>query len=130
MGTALQFYLTMAHLTDAREEQLIKRFPGVQRVGHTGVLVPTLRQCFHYLPEWGDKDAKLLTVLRTAGDDTWLSEGTSLVFCSKEDADRLGKMLEEASPPYTTAVLHGETPADQRAIAVTKFREGDVKVLV
>ena len=60
VGMAPQFLLTTATLSDAHEEQLLRRFPAARRVSHTGVLVPTLRQRFHYFR--GCKDGELIKV--------------------------------------------------------------------
>ncbi|CAE8690369.1 unnamed protein product, partial [Polarella glacialis] len=127
--TPPQIFLTMAHLSDAREKELVLRFPHAQRVGHVGVLVPTLRQCFHYFR--GDKDAKLLWILETAKEDEDLCDGSTLVFCATaETAERVRSVLAEAAPSHKPKALHEATSLEQRAEAVQGFLSGETKLLV
>jgi len=124
-----QLFLTMAHLTEVRENELVSRFPTVQRVGHTGVLVPTLRQCFHYFRE--GREEKLLDVLGSAAEDRWLREGTTLVFCGRaETAERLRAALEEGLPGCRPRALHDGMEAEERAAALGAFRSGASRTLL
>ncbi|CAJ1432465.1 unnamed protein product [Effrenium voratum] len=127
---ALQLYLAMAHLTEQREEELLKRFPHVQQVGHVGVMVPTLRQCFHYFR--GDKDAKLLFVLSEfEADDILPPEGATMIFCACSGAcERLKALLEVEKPAYQTLTLHEESPLETRGAVAQCFREGNSRVLL
>eukprot|EP00931_Biecheleriopsis_adriatica_P099267 TRINITY_DN7367_c0_g1_i1.p1 TRINITY_DN7367_c0_g1~~TRINITY_DN7367_c0_g1_i1.p1 ORF type:complete len:431 (-),score=94.56 TRINITY_DN7367_c0_g1_i1:51-1343(-) len=129
-GRMPQMFLTMAHLTEAREDELVCRFPQAQRVGHVGVLVPTLRQCFHYFR--GDKDAKLLQLLADAEEeDSEPPAGATMVFCGcAAAAEKVKGLLEEEKPSRQPLALHEGTPAAQRADIASRFREGKAQVLV
>lgn len=128
----LQMTLTMAHVSDSAEKQLVERFPTVQRVGHTGVLVPTLRQRYHYFR--GDRDAKLLKIFENASCDPWLREGTALVFCaSGQEAEDVQLLLfTQANEDWrpACAALHEGTPQHSRAAALAEFRTAAARVLV
>jgi ATP-dependent RNA helicase DeaD len=123
----VQFFLTMSHLSDEREAELVKRFPHVQRVSQTGVLVPTLRQCYHYFR--GDKEAKLVFVLNSA--DSWLRAGTTLVFCaSSQEAARLFTFLQTSALDWKPVALHDDMQLQERTASVQAFRDGDARLLV
>ncbi|CAE7838339.1 RRP3, partial [Symbiodinium sp. CCMP2592] len=125
-----QLFLAMAHLSNEREEELQKRFPEAQMVGHTGVMVPTLRQCFHYFK--GDKDAKLFWVLSEAEkEDTEPSAGSTMIFCSlPSTADRLQGALAERKPNSRPFALHENTPAQDKARIASEFRQGGCEILL
>lgn len=126
---SLQLVFTMAHLSEVNELELIRRFPAAQRVFTTGVLVPTLRQCFHYFR--GDKDGKLLAILESADEDPWLRDGATIIFCSGAgEAERICTFLKDSLPLSTPMALHSETRADQRAAVLHAFRSGEARVLV
>lgn len=129
-GTEFQLFMTMAHLSDANERELLRRFPHVQQVRHTGVLVPTLRECFHYFS--GDrKDSKLLWALKEARSDPWLCDGTTMVFCQRpDDALRLRALLEDADPASCPEALHDDLEAEERAAVKLAFSSGTSRVLV
>jgi superfamily II DNA/RNA helicase len=93
-----------------------------------GVLVPTLRQVFHYFR--GDKDEKLLKLLvdqRGGGGG-----GGTLIFCAeRRTAEHVHEMLAAVLPALTAPiVLHDETPAADRAAALDAFRDGSSELLV
>ena len=71
-----RFLLSTAHLSEPHELALAALFPGLRSVRHTGVLVPTLRQVFHYFR--GNKDEKLLAVL----DGEGAVGSATMVFCA------------------------------------------------
>ena len=129
-GGQCQLFLAMAHLSNEREEELVSRFPHAQQVGHVGVLVPTLRQCFHYFK--GDKDAKLLWVLREAEkEDPEPMAGATMIFCSWPDtAERLRRALCEAKPGYKPLALHEGTPLQDKGEIAREFREGSAEILL
>ena len=120
----------MAHLSNEREEELQKRFPEAQMVGHTGVMVPTLRQCFHYFK--GDKDAKLFWVLSEAEkEETEALAGSTMIFCSlPSTADRLQGALAERKPGSRPLALHENTPAQDKATIASEFRQGACEILL
>jgi len=128
-GESLQMILTMAHLSEVHEAELVRRFPQAQRVSQTGVIVPTLRQCYHYYR--GDRDAKLLRVLEEAAKDSWLHEGTAIIFCANDaDTERLQALVSEAMPLLKPVALHGDLGADARSAVLSSFRSGESRLLV
>eukprot|EP00438_Fugacium_kawagutii_P002292 Skav226051 [mRNA] locus=scaffold211:171072:171731:+ [translate_table: standard] len=121
----------MAHLTDEREEELVARFPGIQQVGHTGVLVPTLRQCFHYFK--GDenaKAAKLLWILAEAEkEELEDTKGATLVFsASPANVEHLQAFLAGKRPDIKVLSLHEESTNTQNVSEL--FRRGAAEILV
>lgn len=130
-----QFVLTSATLRTAHEETLCRCFPAAKLVTHKGVLVPTLRQRFLYFR--GDKDAKLLAVLRNAWSDSWLFEGSTLVFCSDAaEAARVHALLQSelddgpGGGGASAGLLHEELPAAQRGAVAEAFRADEITLLV
>ena len=125
---SVQLFLAMAHLTDQREEELLARFPRIQQVGHTGVLVPTLRQCFHYFKGGEDgKIAKLLWILAEAEKEELEDQsGATLIFASSPSkVDHLQTLLANERPELKILRLHEECSTD-----VSEFRIGAAQVLV
>jgi len=123
-----QVLLTMAHLRSDREDALVRRFPALQQVRHTGVLVPTLRQVHHYYR--GDRGAKLLFVLKEALADEFLSGGGTLVFCATpQDVEDVLALLEDKLPSCLPRALHSGTEPQARAEALRDFRGGRVRLL-
>ena len=96
------------------------------------VLVPTLRQVFHYFnPAFCPKDTKLVRVLRAAAKDAWLSTAATMVFCgTTETAERVATVIAAAIPDARPGVLHGQLAAAARATVVEEFRRMDRSVLV
>ncbi|CAE7536020.1 DED1, partial [Symbiodinium pilosum] len=129
-ATDCQLLLAMAHLSNEREEELMSRFPKAQPVSHVGVLVPTLRQCFHYFK--GDKDAKLFWVLAEAEkEDPEPLEGATMIFCSSpEAADLLRLKLAEVKADYLPLALHEGTSPDEKGRIAREFREGTCQILL
>ena len=94
--------------------------------------MPTLRQVFHYFR--GDKDAKLLKLLSGNANSSGPSEknGGTLIFCAdRQTVEHVHKLLRVALPSVTAPiVLHDETPARHRAVALERFRDGSSELLV
>lgn len=127
-----QFLLTTAHLTRAHEAELLQRFPRAHRISHRGVLVPTLRQVYHYVSERSSKAEQLLAVLGRAQADPWLRCGTTMVFCATAATARtvhaaLRHALPETARPL---VLEEECAAEERAAALAEFADGTSSLLV
>jgi len=128
-GKSLQMLLTMAHLSEVHESELARRFPQAQRVSQSGVLVPTLRQCYHYYR--GDRNAKLLRVLEQSAQDSWLHEGTAIVFCANnKDTEHLHGLVSIVMPVLKPVALNGDLGADARAATLLSFRSGESRLLV
>ena len=130
-STDSQLFLAMAHLTDQREEELLARFPRIQQVGHTGVLVPTLRQCFHYFK--GDehaKVAKLLWILAEAEkEELEDTNGATLIFAaSPSKVEQLQAFLKSEKPAMKIVCLHEESTNTQEVSDC--FRDGLAQVLI
>jgi superfamily II DNA/RNA helicase len=129
-----QFLLATAHLSNEHEGILKNSFPGLQTIRQTatttsGVLVPTLRQRFHYFQ--GDKDAKLLTVLQQAKDDEWLCEGSLIIFCpDPQTAARAHSLIATASTDTPPLLLHEALPDSAREKAASDFRQAARGILV
>ena len=125
-----QLFLTMAHLTEQREKELLERFPKIQQVGHIGVLVPTLRQCFHYFK--GDETAKrgkLLWILGEAEKEEPETAGATMIFCaSPAKAIELQRFFADEKPLWKTLILHDES-TDISEIA-QRFRDGFADILI
>uniref|UniRef100_A0A7S0Q302 ATP-dependent RNA helicase n=1 Tax=Coccolithus braarudii TaxID=221442 RepID=A0A7S0Q302_9EUKA len=130
-----QMLLTTAHLSDAHQALLIQEFPDAELVrqransAHTGILVPSLRQRFHYFSD--DKDAKLVRVLQAATEDPWLCAGSALVFCSESlTAERVHSLLAAASPELNPVLLHDQLLDEARASSAAAFRDNTSRLLV
>ncbi len=90
-----------------------------------GVLVPTLRQVFHYFR--GDKDEKLLKILASNPK----RDGGTLIFCAnRQTAEHVHERLSGALPTAAPIVLHDETPTVNRVMALDAFRDGSSELLV
>ena len=132
-----QFLLATAFLTDAHASALSQCFPRARWVQHTnaagdgargGLLVPTLRQRFHYFG--GDKDSKLLRVLDKAHKDPWLRGGGTIIFSgSAASAEHVGAIVADAHPEMNTAVLHAGMSGTCRAAVLAKVRSDPFVVL-
>ena len=120
-----RFLLSTAHLSEPHELALAALFPGLRSVRHTGVLVPTLRQVFHYFR--GNKDEKLLAVL----DGEGAVGSATMVFCaSRDNAERVHAVLAAERPELRSTMLHDETPTHERAASMGAFRAGESSLLV
>jgi len=122
-----QFILTTAYLTAAQEASLLQRdFVGAAFVkeqvpgGRSGVLVPTLRQCFKYFS--GDKEDKLMNVIRGVEQDDWLSQGCTIVFCgSVSSAEQISSRIE-ADFGTSVNLLHDDLTAVSRNAVLAGLR--------
>ncbi|CAK9015536.1 unnamed protein product [Durusdinium trenchii] len=128
-----QLFLTMAHLTEQREKELLSRFPHIQQVGHTGVLVPTLRQCFHYFRgDESSKKSKLLWILSEAEKEDPDTDGATIIFCatSAKAIELQAHLLER----WKTSSLHEESTKmlslSEVADIIQSFRDGATQILV
>jgi superfamily II DNA/RNA helicase len=111
LPSTAQYLLATAYLTLHHELALNRRFRQAVRVaeptdaGKPTVMVPTLRQVFHYLGPGADRAAALLSSLRAADADAWLREGTTMVFCHPSSAVSVYAQLEEHMPHLAPALL-------------------------
>jgi superfamily II DNA/RNA helicase len=111
-----QYLLATAYLTLQHELALNRRFRQAVRVaeptdaGKPTVMVPTLRQVFHYLGPDADRAAALLSSLRAADSDAWLCEGTTMVFCHASSAILVHAQLVRQMPHLAPALLILDQP--------------------
>ena len=116
-----QLFLAMAHLTEAREAELLSRFPHIQQVGHIGTLVPTLRQCFHYFKgQEEDRQRKLKWILSEAEKEEPDQQGATLIFCA---ATKVSELQDFLTPWWSVSSL--TEPG-----AVDRFRSGEIQLLL
>ena len=116
-----QLLLAMAHLTEAREAELLNRFPHIQQVGHIGTLVPTLRQCFHYFKgQEEDRQRKLKWILAEAEKEEPDEQGATLIFCAATKVSELQDFLRS----WWSASSLTEPGA------VDRFRSGEIQLLL
>lgn len=122
----IQFLLTTAYVSEPQESSLVQRdFVGTAYIreqgrGRTGVLVPTLRQCFKYFS--GNKEDKLLDVIQQMGDDDWLSQGSTILFCgSVTSAEQLRRRVETDLGIHAT-LLHDDLTPDSRTAILSQLR--------
>ena len=88
--------------------------------GRTGVMVPTLRQCFKYFS--GEKVDKLMDVLRGVEDDDWLRQGSTILFCtSVASAEDLSRRIEIELGMHVT-LLHDNLESSSRNAVLTGLR--------
>jgi len=125
----VQKVLTAATLPQVVAARIRERFPSVSSLSHSGVMVPTLQQRFHYVR--GDKDQELIRLLERASHDPWIEEGHTLLFCNgARRAHRIFDLLHVAFPKLRAVMLHGETPPKQRTSVLEAFRDGDVRLMI
>lgn len=116
LPSTAQYLLSTAYLTLHHELALSRRFRQAVRVaeptdaGKPTVMVPTLRQVFHYLGPGADRAAALLSALRAADADAWLCEGTTMVFCHPSSAVFVHTQLEAQMPHLAPALLILDQP--------------------
>ena len=93
-----QYILAGATISEENEVLISEHLTTtLHRVSHRGVLVPTMRQQFHFVR--GDKEQELLRLLERCYANRWLREGATLVFCrSPSRAQRVHSCLLYTSP--------------------------------
>mmetsp|Transcript_48732 Transcript_48732/g.54529 ORF Transcript_48732/g.54529 Transcript_48732/m.54529 type:complete len:461 (-) Transcript_48732:103-1485(-) len=123
-----QYILTTAHLTRSHTKVIHRLFPNIERIrqtcGSNSVLVPTLRQVFHYFS--GTKVAKLVKL----EDILQKSEAyATMIFCQDEkEVDAVHTFLESCTilnEAFLPAKLHGQLPANDRLEALSRFKNED-----
>ena len=122
----VQFILTTAYLTACQETALLHcDFAGSAFVrehvdGRAGVLVPTLRQCFKYFS--GNKENKLMDVLRDVEDDDWLRLGSTILLCNSVSSAKDLSHRIETEFGINVALLHDGLEASSRKAVLTGLR--------
>ena len=124
-----QYLLTAATIGAEHDAAIRDLFPSVRRVSHAGVLVPTLRQVYHYVRS--DKDQELLQLLEKSEVTPFLHDGATLIFCgSVRRASRVHELLASCMPELRPELVHGETRPAARELALRKFHEDETRFLV
>lgn len=126
-----QHILTMATIGTVHDARLRRAFPKAERVSHSGVLPPSLEQCYHLVAQPGGKPSELLKLLRAARKDPVLGAGDTMVFCQNPElALKLRGFLEEHMPEMSPVLLSESMPGHQRAEAVEHFKQQGANVMV
>uniref|UniRef100_A0A7S3FHH5 RNA helicase n=1 Tax=Haptolina ericina TaxID=156174 RepID=A0A7S3FHH5_9EUKA len=124
-----QVLLAAATMSEAHEEVMRTFFPDLQRVSHSGVLVPTLEKRFHLVQ--GHKEDELLRLLEAAAADEWLAGGAAIIFCAgPARADRIHALIQASAPWLLAGVLHGERLPEEKSEALRAFHEDETRLLV
>ena len=138
-----QYILTTAHLTRAHAKALQKLFPNIATVRQQGgtnqrVLVPTLRQAFHYFS--GDISAKLEKleeILQKAQKNNLLAGHSAVIFCEDEEEVEVVHSFLERSAAIRKIYraprkLHTKLSPKERSAALLDFRtsRSDCSLLV
>jgi superfamily II DNA/RNA helicase len=137
----VQFLMAAAVLTDQHNTALRREFFEVVWVTQTssslGVLVPTLRQEFHYFSGGTEaKDAKLVRLLTKAACDPWMAMGSTLVFCTEQaDVNRLVAVINNGvesglAASFCVGALHAGLDSEARAAAIAILLQAAGRLLV
>ena len=124
-----QYILTTAHLTRAHTKIINRLFPTIKTIQQSSssrrVLVPTLRQVFHYFSgDMSAKLAKLRDVLQKS------DKQSTIIFCRDEnEVDAVYLYLLETCTTlrdvFTPEKLHVELSPKDRATALARFQKND-----
>lgn len=127
--TSSQCLLATAYLSMQHELALGRRFRHAIRVaepsaaGKPTVMVPTLRQVFNYMGPDADRNAALVSSLRSAEVDPWLQGGTTMVFCESASALSVHAHLSAAMPHLKPSLLIDDV-VDLRGDSGDPHRQG------
>lgn len=117
----LLFSATMPKDIEALASGLLRDYKKVE-VTPESTVVETITQTMNYLKK--ENKVKLLTKIIEEEDIT-----SSLVFTrTKHGADRVVRLLEKSN--IKAAAIHGNKSQNNRERALTKFRNGEIKILV
>ena len=123
-----QYILTTAHLTRAHTKIINRLFPDIRTIRQSSssqrVLVPTLRQVFHYFS--GDMTAKL-DKLRDILEKS--EKQPTIIFCKDEnEVESVHLFLERCDTlrnAFSPEKLHVNLSTDDRSGAFSRFRDGN-----
>jgi len=129
-----QYILTTAHLTRAHTKILNNLFPQIKLIQQSGssqsVLVPTMRQEFHYFSgDISKKLERLEKILRRAENNTLLT-GSTIIFCAEEnEVELVHSFLENStmSEIFKPRKLHVKMKPHERSSALLDFRTSNTK---
>ena len=128
-----QYILTTAHLTSAHTQVLNHLFPKIKTIRQNGdtksVLVPTLRQNFHYFSgDISSKLDKLKGILEKAdiNNPALLVEHSTIIFCKDETEVELVHSFLQDSPSLNNTFqprkLHINISPNERTDALSAFQ--------
>jgi ATP-dependent RNA helicase DeaD len=128
-----QYILTTAHLTRAHTKIINRLFPDINTIRQSSssrrVLVPTLRQVFHYFS--GDMSAKLDKLQEILEDS---ETQPTIVFCKDEnEVEAVHLFIENCNAlkdGFSPEKLHVDLPSEVRSNALSRFRANDCRMLV
>lgn len=130
-----QYILTTAHLTRAHTKIINDLFPDIETVRQSSssqrVLVPTLRQVFHYFS--GNMESKL-TELQNVLENS--ENQSTIIFCKDEreveDVHSFMKSSKTLGSVFSPERLHIDLSTQERSTALQRFRadEGECLMLV
>ena len=130
-----QYILTTAHLNRAHTKVLEKLFPQIKMIQQGGssqsILVPTLRQEFHYFSgNISEKLEKLESILHKAEDNPLRAGQSTIIFCETEEGVELvHSFLEKSvlSKVFAPRKLHVRMEPNKRSDALSDFQTNPEK---
>lgn len=123
-----QYILTTAHLTRAHTKIINHLFPDIETVRQSSssqrVLVPTLRQVFHYFS--GDMSAKLAELQNVLEKS---KRHSTIIFCEDENevetVHSFVKSNEALRDAFAPEKLHVDMSSEERSISLLRFRTNE-----
>ncbi|OEU23028.1 P-loop containing nucleoside triphosphate hydrolase protein [Fragilariopsis cylindrus CCMP1102] len=130
-----QYILTTAHLNRAHTKALNQLFPQINMIRQGGssqsILVPTLRQEFHYFSGNNSKKLeKLESILQKAEDNPLRAGQSTIIFCETESGVELVHSFLEKSPlskAFAPRKLHVRMEPNKRSDALSDFQTNPEK---
>jgi superfamily II DNA/RNA helicase len=130
-----QYILTTAHLTRAHSKIIYRLFPDITTIRQSSssqrVLVPTLRQVFHYFSgDMTSKLDKLQNILEKS------SKHSTMIFCKDENEVEAVHLFLEGDDAmrdtFAPEKLHVDLSSEERSGALSRFQtdDHDCKMLV
>ena len=128
-----QYILTTAHLTRAHTKIINDLFPDIETIRQSSssqrVLVPTLRQVFHYFS--GDMESKL-TELQNVLENS--EKQPTIIFCKDEseveDVHSFVKNSKTLGSIFSPERLHINLSTQERSTALQRFRADEDECLM
>ena len=123
-----QYILTTAHLTRAHTKIINFLFPDIETIRQSSssqrVLVPTLRQVFHYFS--GDMSAKLAELQGVLENS---DKQSTIIFCKDEkEVDAVHLFLKSSKTLgdiFAPEKLHVNLSSERRSAALSRFQTND-----
>jgi superfamily II DNA/RNA helicase len=130
-----QYIMTTAHLNRAHTKALNQLFPQIKMIRQGGssqsILVPTLRQEFHYFTgNISEKLEKLESILQKAEDNPLRAGQSTIIFCDTDNGVELVHSFLEKSPlskAFAPRKLHVRMEPNKRSDALSDFQTNPEK---